>query len=414
LSDPTVVIVGAGFGGLRAAKRLSGAPVNVVLVDRRNFHTFSPLLYQVATAGLEPEEIAQPVRSILRAPNFRFRLAQVQNVDFEGSRLLTDGGAIEFDYLVLALGSVTNYFGLGDSGRFTLPQKDHEDATALPSRLQLGFERAAHEIDPDRQRAWMTAVVVGGGPTGVELSGALAELKSHILVRDYPELEVNALARVVLVEATGELLGGFAPSLRRSALEKLQALSVEVRLSSPVQEVSDAGVTLATGETIAAKTIAWVAGVRSATVTDSLSAEQGRAGRLPVQRTLQIPGRPNIFAIGDMALVEGREGGYPMLAPVAIQQGKLAAENILRLIAGRPLKDFHYRDLGTMATIGRRAAVAQIGPLRFTGAVAWLMWLTVHLFWLIGFRNRLLVLTNWAWNYFFYERGVRLITGSPK
>jgi NADH dehydrogenase len=408
----SVVIVGAGFGGLRVARRLKGAPVDVTIVDRRNYHVFIPLLYQVATAGLEAEEIAQPVRKILRTtPNVRFRLATVTAVDLARRLVTTDAGDLPYDYLVLAAGSVTNYFGLESAASATSGLRDLDDAEELRDRILLAFERAAAEPSLEGRRGLMTIAVVGGGPTGVELAGALAELRRHVLPHDYPDLDLK-LARVLLLEAADHLLPGFPDRSQRSALAKLRELDVEVRLKAGVASVDSSGVTLRGGEAIAACTVIWVAGMRAPPLAETLAALRGASGRIVVTETLQLPEHPEVFAIGDMAHVGGSEATpYPMMAPVAIQQGDVAAENIRRLLTGESLLAFRYKNAGTMATIGRRAAVAQVGRLQFSGFIAWVLWLTVHLIWLIGLRNRLLVLTNWAWNYITYDRGVRLIRG---
>lgn len=408
----SVVIVGAGFGGLRVARRLKGAPVDVTIVDRRNYHVFIPLLYQVATAGLEAEEIAQPVRKILRStPNVRFRLATVTGVDLARRLVTTEAGDLPYDFLVLAAGSVTNYFGMESAASATSGLRDLDDAEELRDRLLLAFERAAAEPVPERRRGLMTVAVVGGGPTGVELAGALAELRRHVLPHDYPDLDL-AVARILLLEAAERLLPGFPARLQAVALAKLREMGIEVRFNAGVASADESGVTLHNGERIAAGTVIWVAGMRAPPVAETLPGPHGASGRVVVTETLQIPEHPEVFVIGDMAHVCGPEAApYPMLAPIAIQQGGVAAANIRRLLAGESLRPFRYKNAGTMATIGRRAAVAQVYGLQFGGFIAWMLWLTVHLVWLIGLRNRLLVLINWAWNYLTYDRGVRLIRG---
>jgi len=407
---PRVVIVGAGFGGLRVARGLRRAAVDVTLVDRHNYHVFVPLLYQVATAGLEPEEIAQPVRRILRgAKNVRFRLAGVTGVDLQRRAVLTDNGELPYDYLVLAAGSATNFFGLDSVARVANALRDLDDAERLRDRVLRAFEAASVEQDPERRRQLMTIVVVGGGPTGVELAGALAELRRHVLPHDHPELDI-ASSRILLLEATDRLLPGMPDRLQRKAREKLEKLGVEIRLGAAVAGADQSGVVLKSGERIGAGAVAWVAGLRAVPLAEALSSPKGAAGRVVVRETLQLPGHPEVYAIGDLAHV-GDPGAppHPMLAPVAIQQGELVATNIARQLAGEPPRRFRYRDRGTMVTIGRQAAVARIYGLQLTGFIAWLIWLSVHLVWLIGFRNRLLVLTNWAWNYLTYDRAVRLI-----
>ena len=407
---PTIVIVGAGFGGLRVARGLRGAPLDVLILDRHNYHLFVPLLYQVATAGLEPEEIAQPIRRILRgAANVRFQLAEVSRVDLEHRVLGTDLGDVGYNYLVLTAGSATRYFGLDSVEQTACTLRDLDDAEMLRDRVLQALEAATTEPNAERRRELTTIVVVGGGPTGVELAGALAELRRHVLPRDYPDLDLSE-ARILLLEASDRLLPGFPHSSQENAREKLCQMGVEVRLQAIVTDADERGVTLKNGERVPAAVVIWVAGMRAAALADGLPTLKGDSGRIVVDRTLQLPGHPEVYAIGDMAHVGGPDvRPHPMMAPVAIQQGDLVSENIKRQLEGRPPKRFRYKDRGTMVTIGRQAAVAQIYGLEFRGFVAWLIWLTVHLVWLIGFRNRVLVLVNWAWNYFTYDRGVRLI-----
>ena len=405
-----IVIVGAGFAGLQAARQFRSAPVDVTVIDKHNYHTFVPLLYQVATAGLEPEEVAQPIRRILRgAGNIQFLLARVTAVDLDGRVVITSNGRVAYDHLIFAAGSTPNFFGLESVAKTAATLRDLDDAEALRDRVLLAFERAAAEPDRERQRELMTIVIVGGGPTGVELAGALAELKRHVLPHDYPELDLS-IAKVVLLEATDHLLPEMPPKLRAKAKEKLEALGVDVRTGSIVAGADGNGVALRNGERVAADTVVWVAGLRAVPLAESLPIPTGAAGRLIVRETLQLPGHPESYAIGDVAHVRGPDTvPHPMLAPVAIQQGAVAAKNILRQIAGEELQPFVYKDRGTMATIGRQAAVAHIFGLQLNGFLAWLLWLGLHLVWLIGFRNRLLVLVNWGWNYLTYERAVRLI-----
>jgi NADH dehydrogenase len=405
---PRVVIVGAGFGGLAAATALRDAPVDVTLIDRNNFHTFQPLLYQVATAALEPEEIAYPVRDALRrAPNLDFRLGEVEAIDVDAGRLrLADGGEVEFDYLVVAAGSTTSDFGVPGVAEHAIGLKSIEDATAIRSHFLAALEQATVSDAVEERRRLMRVLVVGGGPTGVELVGSLAELLHSSLADDFPSLPIAAEGSIVLIEATDALLGTFPRRLQLEAARRLRRLGVEIRYASPVKAVTPAGVELASGELLVAGTVVWVAGVRAAGLANRLALPKAGGGRVSVTETLQVDGKPNVYLIGDLAALPKP---LPMLAPVAIQQGRLAAANILRQEAGRPPKRFVYKDRGTMATIGRSAAVAKIGPLQLSGFLAWLLWLTIHLVWLIGFRNRALVLTNWAWSYILNQRGVRLI-----
>jgi NADH:ubiquinone reductase (H+-translocating) len=408
---PRVAVVGAGFAGLAAARKLARQPVDVLVLDKHNYHTFLPLLYQVASAGLEPEAIAKPVRSILRrAPNVGFRMAEVTGVDLSGRRVLTETGHIPYDYLVLAAGSATNYFGSPEIEAHSLPLKELTDATILRSHALSMLETAALVDDREQRKKLMTIVVVGGGATGVELAGSLAELKRHVLPDDYPELDIESEARVIMLEALENLLPGFPPRLQKEALRQLQRLGVEVRLSSPVESAEDGIVRLGDGTTIQAATIVWVAGVKASLLSEGLSEELARGGRVPVRRTLQLESHPEVWVAGDMAYLEEKGRPIPMVAPAAIQQGAVAGENVIRAVQGLPLREFRYSDRGSLATIGRQRAVAHVPPLQFTGLLAWVVWLVVHLFWLVGFRNRVLVLVNWAWNYILYEPGSRLIT----
>lgn len=409
-SAPRVLIVGAGFGGLRVARGLVGAPVDVTIIDRHNYQTFQPLLYQVATAGLEAETIVQPVRRILQeARNVEFRLAEATGIDLDRRLVLTDAGEMSYDYLVLAAGSVTNFFGLDSLAQVAHGLKDLDEAEALRDHILTMFEKAAHEPDPQRRQRLMTTVVVGGGSTGVELAGALAELKAHVLPRDYPGLDVSS-ARLLLLEAMDRLLPTLPRRLQREARQKLESMGVEVRLNAAVADANTDGILLRSGDVIPAGTIIWVAGVRASPLAQALGIAIDRAGRVMVRETLQLPGRPEVYVIGDMAHVaEAGSSGHPMVAPVAVQQGDVAAANIRQQVSGGRLRHFSYKDRGMMVTIGRHAAVAHAFGLQLSGFLAWVIWLTVHLFGLIGFRNRLLVLVNWAWNYFTYERGVRLI-----
>lgn len=410
LSQPLVAIVGAGFGGLRAARALRNAPVRVVLIDRHNYHLFQPLLYQVATAGLSPDEIAHPVRAILqRQRNVEFRLAEVTGVDLAGRALKLSTGELKYDYLILAAGGATNYFGLDSVARHAFGLKDVDDAVNIRNHLLKMFELAAQEPDPDKRRAMLTFIVVGGGPTGVESAGAISELIRLVLVKDYARLNFKD-ARVVLLEATDKLLAAMPDSLREATAGTLWNKKVEVRFGATVSDFDGQRALLKGGEVIPAHTLIWAAGVKAAGLMDTLGVKQGRLGRVVVRPTLQLPDHPEAFVIGDAAHLESDGHPLPMLAPVAIQQAGVAAENIQRAIGGQPLVEFVYKDPGSLATIGRNQAVARFGRLYFRGFPAWALWLGVHIFQLIGFRNRLVVLINWAWDYFFYDRAVRLIT----
>lgn len=411
---PTVVIVGAGFGGLNAVRALRRAPVQVILVDRHNYHLFQPLLYQVATAGLEPEQIAKPVRAVLRGQkNFDFRMVEVTGVDLTNRRLETSGGPLPYDFLVLSPGGETNFFGLESVARHSHGLKDIPDAIAIRNHVLTCFEQSMLEPDPERRRALLTFVVVGGGPTGVEMAGALSELIQLVLVKDYPRLNIKDV-RVLLLEATDRLLASMPERLREAAGRTLWRKYIEVRFGATVADFDGQRVTLKSGEVIPAHTMIWAAGVRAAPLSAWLGAGAtvGRQGRVRVEPTLQLGGHPEVFIIGDAASITdgSQQEALPMVAPVAIQMARTAARNILAILQGAPLERFHYRDQGTLATIGRNAAVADVYGLKLSGFPAWVMWLVIHIVQLIGFRNKLFVLLNWAWDYFFYERAARLIT----
>ena len=409
-ADKVVVIVGAGFAGLNAARALRRAPVQVVLVDRNNYHLFQPLLYQVATAGLEPEEIARPARAILRGQkNFDFRMVDVTRVDFAARRLETTGGPISYDFLVLAPGGETNFFGLESMQRHGLGLKDIPDAIAIRNHVLTCFEQAMLEPDPEKRRTLLTFIVVGGGPTGVEMAGALSELIRLVLVKDYPRLNIKDV-RILLLEATDKLLAALPERLREAAVKTLWRKWIDVRFGAQVADYDGTQIRLKSGEIIPAQTVIWAAGVRASSLNATLGLPASRQGRIAVEPTLQVTAHPEVFIIGDAAYREHNGEPLPMVAPVAIQMGRFVARNIKRQLRGQPLELFHYRDQGTLATIGRNAAVANVYGIKASGFVAWVMWLGIHIIQLIGFRNKLFVLINWAWDYFFYERAARLIT----
>jgi NADH:ubiquinone reductase (H+-translocating) len=408
---PRVVVVGAGFGGLNVARNLADKEVDVLIVDKNNYHGFWPLLYQVATAGLEPSSIAYPVRAIIRKhKNVQFQMAEVKRVDFENKQVITNGEPLPYDYLVLAAGSTTNYFGNNNLQHNTYGLKDLDEAVKLRNHVLSCFEQAVRETDPVHRKALLTFVLVGAGPTGVELAGAFAELIRHVIRKDYPMLDVSQ-AVIMLVEAGGHVLPPFHDSLRHSALRQLESLGVEVRLNTLLDTVEGETVRFKDGTQFQAGTVVWAAGVRAATLADTLGATLARQNRVPVTPSLNLAEYPEVFVIGDMAHLESYKGNqaHPMVAQVAIQQGKLAAKNILACTRRGSLKAFHYNDKGSMATIGRRSAVFDAFGVRLTGMPAWFSWMGAHLLFLIGFRNRLIVMANWIYNYFTYDRGVRLI-----
>jgi NADH dehydrogenase len=407
---PTVVIVGAGFGGLRAARALRRAPVQVILLDRNNYHLFQPLLYQVATAGLEPEQIAKPVRAILRGqPHLDFRMVEVTGGDLATRRLETSAGPVSYDYLILAAGGETNFFGLESVARLGFGLKDVNEAVAIRNHVLTCFERAMLEPDPERRRARLTFVVVGGGPTGVEMAGALSELIRLVLVKDYPRLNIKDV-RVLLLEATDRLLAAMPERLREAAAATLWRKHVEVRFGATVADFDGTRVQLKSEEVIPAHTVIWAAGAQASGLGARLGLRTARQGRIVVEPTLRVPDHPEISVIGDAAYFEDAGQPLPMVAPVAMQMADVVARNIGHAIRGEPPEAFRYRDPGTLATIGRNAAVARLFGINWTGFPAWVMWLGVHIVQLIGFRNKVFVLLNWAWDYFFYERAVRLIS----
>ncbi len=407
---PHVVIIGAGFGGLTCAQALKRARVKITIVDRANHHLFQPLLYQVAMAGLSPADIAQPIRSILRKQkNVSVLLDEATDVDFNNQTVELRDSKLKYDYLVLAAGGRTSYFGHDEWETFAPGLKDLDDAVEIRRRVLLAFEEAEKETDPERRRALMTFVVVGGGPTGVELAGAIAELSHFVLARDFRTIYPEE-AEILLLEGGPKILPSFAPDLSKSAHRQLAELGVRVLTGAQVTGIDEHGVYLG-AESIRAATVIWAAGVRATALTERLGAPIDRAGRALVNRDLTVPGHHNVFAIGDMTYLEQDGKPLPGVSPVAMQMGRRVAGNIQNDLAGKPYEEFHYFDKGNMATIGRKAAIAEIGKLHLSGFMAWMAWLVVHIFFLIGFRNRLMVLFNWAWSYFTYQRGARLITG---
>ncbi len=410
---PHVVILGGGFGGLAAARALSRAPVRLTLIDRKNHHLFQPLLYQVAAAALNPSDIATPIRRILRRQkNVTVILDKAIAIDVAQKRVCLADGTIDYDFLIVATGATHAYFGHPEWARAAPGLKTIEDALEIRRRLLSAYEAAERETDLERQRAWMTFAIVGAGPTGVELAGALAEISRQVLARDFRRIDPRA-ARIVLVEAGPRVLPTFAPDLSQRAADQLRRLGVEVRMGTAVTTIDEHGLALG-DERIEAKTVLWAAGVAASPIAQSLGVPLDRAGRVRVEPTLAVPGAPDVYVIGDLAAVSQAAGQVPGVAQGAIQGGRHAAKNILNTLVGRPRVAFCYRDLGSLATIGRAAAVAQFSRVHLSGFIAWLAWLFIHLMLLIGFRNRFLVLTEWAWTYFTRDHGARLITGSER
>ncbi len=411
---PQVLIVGGGFGGLYAARRFGGQPVDVTIVDKRNHHLFQPLLYQVAMAALSPGDIASPIRWILRRQaNAQVLLGDVVRIDpVRRVAHLADGAEIPFDYAIVAAGTTHAYFGHDEWRPYAPGLKTLEDALAIRRRVLLAFERAERETDPARQVAQLTFVIIGGGPTGVEMAGALAEISRLSLAKDFRHFDPSS-AKIVLIEAGPAVLANFPEPLRQAAQRDLERLGVEVRTNESVTSVGE-GVVRTNSREIAAETILWAAGVAASPLGATLGVPVDRAGRVFVQADLTILGHPHVFVIGDLASLAGPSGRpLPGVAQVAMQMGEHAARNILRAVDGQPLRPFAYRNLGDMATIGRASAVADLPWIQLKGLTGWLVWLFVHIFNLIGFRNRLVVMVQWAWSYFSYQRAIRLITGGP-
>jgi NADH dehydrogenase len=403
-------VVGSGFAGLNATKTLRNAPVEITIVDRRNFHLFQPLLYQVATAALNPSDIAYPIRSILRRQeNVRgVLLAEVTGIDLDGRQVtLEDGSRLAYDYLVLATGAAHSYFGRDDWEPLAPGLKSLEDALVMRQRILAAFEKA--ERNPEDAERLLTFVVVGAGPTGVELAGALVEIAVHSLGEDFDVIDPTR-ARVVLVEGAPFVLPVYPEDLSVSAGRQLEALGVEVLTGALVGEIDEGGVTFTDGRRIEAGLVLWAAGVQASSLGGMLGVETDRSGRVPVEEDLSLPGHPEVFVTGDLATVPG----VPGVAPAAMQMGRHSARMIYADIAGAARSPFRYRDKGSLATIGRARAVADFGRIRFGGFVAWLSWLAIHIFYLIGFRNRVLVLISWAWSYLTFRRGARIITGVPR
>jgi NADH dehydrogenase len=408
-SEPQIVIVGAGFGGLRAAQRLKHARARVTVLDRRNHHLFQPLLYQVATAGLNPSDIAAPIRRILRRQaNTTVLLAEVAAIDLGARRVRLSEGELAYDFLIVAAGATDSYFGHDAWAPHAPGLKSLDDAVEIRTRVLLAFEAAERAADDAERAAWLTFVVIGGGPTGVELAGALSEIARHTLARDFRRFDPRQ-ARVLLLEGGPRVLPAYREASSASAQRQLERLGVTVRTGAMVTDIDATGVRFG-AEHVEARTVLWAAGVRGSALATTLGVPLDRAGRVVVAPDLSVPGHPEAFVVGDLCsfLQDGKP--VPGVAPAAMQEGDHAAANVLRLLDGKATEPFVYWDKGSLATIGRASAVAEIGWLRLSGLLAWLAWLGIHIFFLIGFRNRALVLFEWSWAYFTYQRGARLIT----
>jgi NADH dehydrogenase len=406
---PRVVVIGAGFGGLWAVRTLANKPCEVMVIDRNNYHTFLALLYQVAAAELDAEDIAYPVRSIFRnLPTVDFTLAHAGRIDVEKRVVETDNQAFPYDYLILATGSVSHSFGIQGVDAHAFFLKTLEEGVALKNHIICCFERAARQADESGDAGVLTFVIVGGGATGVEYAGALSELIHGPMVNDYRSVDFRSV-RIILLEGTDRLVGSMPPSIRSYTVERLGKMGVEVRLKTKVMEVTPESVVLDGEETISTQTVVWTAGVRGEPLASLSGIPAGSDGRVSVLPTLQIPTHPEIYVVGDLARIDANGQILPMVAQVAIQSAVAAAQNIGRRIAGQEPLPFRYHDRGSMITIGRNTAGVAIGPRTYTGFFAWLLWLIIHLFNLIGFRNRIMVLINWAWDYLLYERAVRFV-----
>ncbi len=410
MAEKHVVIIGGGFGGIAAARALKRAPVRVTMVDRRNHHLFQPLLYQVATAALNPSDIASPIRRILRRQrNASVILGEAISIDTAKKIVQLADGEVAYDYLIVAAGATHSYFGHEEWKGAAPGLKTLEDAVEIRRRVLVAYEAAEREIDADEIANWMTFVIIGAGPTGVEMAGALAEISRRVLERDFRRIDPGR-ARIILIEAGPRVLPAMSMESSTSARRQLERLGVEVVTDSPVTAVDDRGV-MHGGVQTETRTVIWAAGVAASTLGKSLGAELDRAGRVIVNQDLSVKGADGVFVIGDLASIKSDGKPVPGLSPAAMQEGQHAAENIVRIMRGEPTLPFRYWDKGTLATIGKAAAVADIGRMHLSGIVAWLMWLFVHIFFLIGFRNRFIVIVEWAWTYIRNDRGARLITG---
>jgi len=405
-----IVIIGGGFGGIELAKKLRHQAVDVLILDRHNYHTFQPLLYQVATGGLEADSIAFPIRKIFKGQeNLTFRVTEVERIVPEKNQLITSIGTLGYDHLILATGSTSNYFGQAEIEQHAMPMKSIPEALNLRSLILQNLEAALISSEAQAAKRLLNFIIVGGGPTGVETAGALAELKKHVLKNDYPELDIHQV-NIFLIEGSPDLLGVMSAASREKSKRFLEDLGVQVYTNARVQSYDGANLTLADGRVLPSATVIWSAGVKGA-VIEGLSPESYFRGRLKVNDINRVEGYSNIYAIGDVAamLSEATPNGHPGVAPVAIQQGKQLAKNLMNIILGQPTQAFKYFDKGAMATVGRNRAVVDLGRLHFQGIFAWFTWMFVHLMTLVGFRNKLVVFVNWVWSYFSYDRGTRLI-----
>lgn len=417
---PQIIIIGAGFGGLIAAQHLAKADVEVTIIDRNNFHTFTPLLYQVATCALDSSSVAYPVRSIFRDNhNVHFLLGEVTEINHQDRYVMVQSGETRYqkwyDTLIIAVGSVTNFFGNKEAEEISFGLKSAADAVRLRHHILRCFERAAWAADEQERDSLTTLVAVGGGPVGLETAGALHELYNYVLKQEYDDRTPRLRARVILLEATDRLLLPYPEALQKSAVKQLESLGVEVMFNAMVTKVEPDRITLKDGRIIRTHTLIWSAGVKASPLAEKLDVPLAeKTGRIPVEPTMQVIGRPNVYAIGDVAhLLDEKGQPYPMLIPAAMQQGELAAKNIIRELSNQPLAPFHYNDKGIMATIGRRRAVAWLYyKVQLSGFLAWIVWLVFHLISLLGFRNRVVTFASWVWNYFTYDRSVRIILDS--
>ena len=408
---PRVVIVGGGFGGVALAKKLNKKNFQVVMLDKHNYHTFQPLLYQVSTGGLEPDAIAFPIRKIFDSQeNYVFRVTKVTEIVAEQNKLITDIGEVEYDYLVIATGSDTNYFGNKEMEAHTVPMKSVPEALDLRSMILQNFEKALIETDPEKKDALLNFVIVGGGPTGVELSGAIAELKKHVVPKDYPELDLDKV-NIFLIENSPELLGQMSEQSQEKSKKFLESMGVTIMNGTRVLAYDGYTLTAAEQPPLHTYTVIWSAGVKGEIIPGLDKAEVVKGGKFNCDEYNLVLGYDNIYAIGDVSAIITPEHphGYPGVAPTAIQQGKHLAKNLIKMQHAEPLEKFSYFDKGTMATVGRNKAVVDIGKIHFQGIFAWYTWMFVHLMTLVGFRNKIVVFVNWAWSYFSYDRGTRLI-----